>query len=379
MLTIGHIYEAELVGEDRSRSALGVTVQTKDGLFPGIVPFYEIPGKEEDFVTYKKGSKLRVMLISTDRNIYKFSVKAVETHLANHKSEYTGIPDQDGSLPLKGYYLCPDRMRQMLKWIAEVQLDYMDADSRPLEMPKDLVLTFVSNKLKGETGAERVDSRGLGSIIRGMAALKYEWLVLCQDADNNITGFRLTDFGMSEATASAKVVLPPLKVAEPVALKGLPDAPVDHYAGLGEFQKKCLKHAEEAGLKPDVAAALALLMAELNNLKDTEGLDFKGQVELIREQSKVVQRILLVASTACILTPIFDSMHVIAEDVRKADTVLDQLDRVHNRLIANVKEAEEAKNNLEHMFERIRDSVLSAREEVLNVSEEATDDSASEM
>lgn len=199
-LVRGRVYEAEITGV----KPFGFLVKAKGA--HGLLPLDQMAlvYDKENIKRWRVGEMVKVLCTSTEPDV-RFSraaLLAMNPETSDVGKVYLGVPDGTGTLSMEGFIDNPERKRQLLVWLVELQKQEDEikggtAGDRTW-MPYEVVAKFVGDKLKEQSGATNIHSLALASIFRCL--VPYEWLEI-EDKQ-----YRVTEWGIEES--ASKLVMP---------------------------------------------------------------------------------------------------------------------------------------------------------------------------
>lgn len=167
-----------------------------DDKYPGFVPLADIcEGKydRKEMLRFPVGKKLRFVIsaVGPDKMVCSTRVEGI---VATDRSDdvFTGKPSDDGSLKLNGFHRAPDRVYDLIKWLA---MDAIDRDPNPI--PNDAAIDLVIEYMITNYGAKTVERRA-AAVTLGAICSAIEPMLAKTDY-----GYAITDFGWSEIGGKA--------------------------------------------------------------------------------------------------------------------------------------------------------------------------------
>lgn len=178
------------IGRVVAHGANGLEVQLDDK-YPGFIPLADIcEGKydRKQMLKFPVGKRLRLVISEAENEPIVCSTR-VEGIVATDRADdvFTGKPSEDGSLKLNGFHRAPDRVYELIKWIA------MDAiDREPDRIPPDTAFELVTSFMQTNYGAKTVERRAAGVLLGAICAAIEPML------SKDDSGYAITEFGWSE-------------------------------------------------------------------------------------------------------------------------------------------------------------------------------------
>lgn len=260
--------------------------------WPGFIPLADICLAKYDRSQMKKhpiGSKLKVIITDPSGTRVECSTRTggfVATDFAD--DVFTGIPDADGGLRLKGFHKKLGRVFDLLKRLAPTFLKY-DEMSRPVpsdEIVEDVELTLMEMSQEQGYDVKYVDHAKISvtmNAICKLAELPEQWVKKVDD------GFSLTSFGWSELGGKEKL----RGGSVPVKPEAQPPSPAnnhdDHEEAAEEAEERVvefqrLMSSPDGPLGHDPKAEASLLATTTYISKLVRKMDLENQIEALKTQ-----------------------------------------------------------------------------------------------
>lgn len=193
-----------------------------EGKHPGVIPLADICTDKFDQRQMRKfpvGSKLKVVVTDSSGAKLECSTRTEGLVSDNSKDVFTGIPNADGSLRLKGFQKGPQGLNRVFKLCGRMAASFYKYDPKPLpidEAMDDVELYMMEEYTKDGYEVLRVDHNLIGILMRTiceMSELPEPWMTK-SDAGFTLTKFAWQELGGKDKYAPQGGKPPEQKMAE---------------------------------------------------------------------------------------------------------------------------------------------------------------------